>query len=93
MDVVFFVKEILILASDIAKTTRKRPVLSKVYDYKLNGWPSYVTDAELKPYLTRRHELSVDNGLILSDIRVVEHSVFGERLLQDLHGEYLGKCK
>lgn len=93
INVVSFVEEIPLLTSEIAKATWKNPVFSKVYDYTLHWWPNYVNDAELKPYVTRRHEFSVDNGLILLGFQVVIPSVFRKRLLQELHVEYLGKCK
>jgi hypothetical protein len=33
---------------DIAMITSTDPVLSKVYDYTMNGWPNYVQEPELQ---------------------------------------------
>ncbi len=60
-----FLDELLISAKDIATETRKNPVLLKVLDLTLSGWPSYVTDESLKPFLLRRDQLSTDHGCIL----------------------------
>ena len=39
-----------IKAMDIARATLKDPLLSKVYQYTLNGWPEICDDVELKPF-------------------------------------------
>lgn len=44
-----FIDEIPINSRDIAEATRKDPVLSRIYDFVLNGWPNHVNDIELKP--------------------------------------------
>lgn len=41
----------------ISRETRRDPVLARVLESTLSGWPNHVTEEELKPYLTRRHGL------------------------------------
>ncbi|XP_045214506.2 uncharacterized protein K02A2.6-like [Mercenaria mercenaria] len=93
VDFVSFITDIPLNAKDIAEATRKNPILSKVYEYTLNGWPKYVNDPDLKPYFFRRNELSVDNGVILWELRVVIPEPYREQLLSKLHEEHMGMCK
>lgn len=55
----------------ISKDTRTDPVLARVLEYTLSGWPNHVTEEELKPYFTRRHELETDQGCVLWGMRVI----------------------
>ena len=59
-------------------------------DYTLTGWPSHVTDEKLKPYFTRRNELTADQGYVLWGMRVIIPSLIRNRLLQALHEEHPG---
>ena len=47
-------------ASDISGGITRDPVLSRVLEYTLSGWPDYGADEELKPYFIRRTELTKD---------------------------------
>ncbi|KAL0159700.1 hypothetical protein M9458_043425, partial [Cirrhinus mrigala] len=58
------VDDLPVSARDIAQATRKDPTLCKVWNYTVNGWPNYVSEENLKPYFTRRHELSEDQGCV-----------------------------
>ena len=49
---------------DVAKETRRDPVLSKVIDYVQTGWPEYVEDY-LKPFQSKQTELTVESGCLL----------------------------
>ena len=79
-----------VMAKDISEATRKDPVLSKCYEYTLNGWPNHVTDDQMKPYYMRRSELSTDEGCLLWGLRVVIPPCYRERLLNELHKEHHG---
>ena len=52
--------ELPVDSKDISRDTRRDPVLAKVLEYTLAGWPNHVIEEELKPYFTRRHELTAD---------------------------------
>lgn len=41
-----------IMAVDIAQATLKDPLLCKVHQYTMNGWPETCDDVELKPFIT-----------------------------------------
>ena len=47
-------------SKDISRHTRRDPVLARVLEYTLIGWPNHVTEEELKLYFTRRNELTAD---------------------------------
>jgi len=73
----------------IANWTKKDPVLAKVLQYILLGWPSRVDDA-LKPYWNRRLELSTHAGCILWGIRVIVSPPGRQTVLAELHGGHPG---
>ena len=52
--------------NDVRKLTRHEPVLSRVLLYVQQGWPDQVDEA-LKPYFSRRDELSCQNGCVCGD--------------------------
>ena len=58
-------------SSDLQKAISKDPVLTKVYDYVLHGWPNHPSDQFIKPYFRCRNELSVENRCLLWGLRVV----------------------
>ena len=51
------------------------------------GWPATVA-TELKPYHTRRHELTVEGQCLLWGIWVVVPRKLQQRLLEDLHRDH-----
>ena len=85
INLVSFANELPVMAKDISEATRKDHVLSKCYEYTLNGWPNHVTDDQLKPYYRRRSELSADQSCLLLGLRVVIPPCYRERLLNELH--------
>lgn len=84
------VDELPITAKQIAEATRKDPVLAKAYDFTLSGWPGHCSDENLKPYFTRRDELSTDQGCLIWGTRVVIPPQFQAKLLQELHEDHPG---
>ena len=58
-------EEIPVSSQQIAKATRTDPLLSKVYDFVLSGWPENVEDLDLQKYFNKRNELSVHQGCLL----------------------------
>ena len=83
-----------VLADDIAKETRVNPILCKVYDFVLNGWPNSGSDMPdaLKPYYQRKDQLSIEQGCLLWGTRVVIPRKFRDKLLNELHWEHPGVC-
>ena len=86
---VTMVNELPVSSKDIAEATCKDPVLSKVYEYTMSGWPRQV-DEQLKPYFHRKLELSVECGVVLWGLRVCVPMILRERVLSELHSEHQG---
>ncbi|XP_052327850.1 uncharacterized protein K02A2.6-like [Oncorhynchus keta] len=84
------IDDLPISASDIAEETRKEPVLSKVLDLTLGGWPTFVNDDNLRPFIDKKDQLSTDQGCVLWGSRVVVPHKFQRRLLSDLHEGHPG---
>lgn len=89
----FYVEEkLLIDAKLIRRITRMDAVLSKVLLYTMTEWPDKVEES-LKPYLVRKHEISVDNGLLFWGYRVIIPEKFKEYLLNEIHATHFGTSK
>jgi len=92
---VFNVSQISVLpvsVIQVCKATRADPVLSKVVHYLRSGWPMKVPDV-VKPYFTRRNELSIEEGCILWGIRVVVPKKLQLSVLQLVHEGHVGMVK
>ena len=68
--VLLFSNESVVNADSIACETRKDPVLKQVLQFTKHEWPSDVS-AQLLPYYRKRFELTVQNGVLLWDSRVL----------------------
>ena len=88
-----YLEELPVTAPDIAAATGKDPVLARVYDFTLHGWPQALDDQVLQPYFSRKQELSVDQGCVLWGFRVVIPEKHRVRLLDDWHQEHHGICQ
>ena len=84
-------KDFPITPMDIGKATLQDPVLSKGHDWVMIGWPEASTK-DLKPYYTRRNELSCDQNCILWGSRLIIALVFSGKMLKELHWEHPGVC-
>ena len=80
---VSFVHDLPVDASDIAEKTRRDPVLSRVLEYVLTGWPNHV-DKDLQMYFSKRNDLSTEQGSLLWGSRVVIPSTNHELILEEL---------
>ena len=77
-------------ATKVKLWTARDPVLSLVLQFVLQGWPLKVEDEALKPYFTRREELSVHAGCLLWGTRVVIPPQGREEVLNTLHESHPG---
>lgn len=59
--------------------TRRDPMLSNVFLYTQEGWPSLVS-GNLKPYFLKKNELSVENGIIMWGYRMVVPAKFKKNI-------------
>ena len=75
---------LLLQITYLATWTRRDPVMSEVLDYILKGWPSQVKE-EIKPYWSKKFELSAEAGCIFWSGRVVIPPRARDTVLIDLH--------
>ena len=81
-----------ISVDQIRTWTRRDPVFSRVHQFIMSGWPSQLdpSDTSLKPFFTRKFELSTQDGVILWGNRVVVPPPGHKLLLQELHACHPG---
>ena len=81
-----------ISVSQIRTWTRRDPILSRVLQFVLSGWPAELdpSDVSLKPFLTRKLELSTQDGVLLWGIRVIVPPPGQDLILQELHACHPG---
>ena len=83
-----------ISSADIALETRKDPLLSLVYQHTLHGWESYTGDNNtLKPFFSRRDEISIQSNCLLWGIRVIIPTKYQDQVLNEIHSGHLGMAK
>ena len=85
-----------VTAEEVKRETSKDPVLSRVREYILRGWPEKSNiDPDLQAYYCRRDELSVDDDIILWGRRVVipQASEIRTQLMSELHATHPGIVK
>lgn len=74
---------------DIKSFIGKDPVLSRVRQFVLHGWPSKV-DSSFLPFWRIREELSIQDGCILRGSRVVIPGAIADRVIEMLHEGHPG---
>ena len=74
----------------IRKATRADPILSRVLEFTMSGWPEQPTTEEIKPYFLKRNEITAEEGCLLWGIRVIIPRCFHEQVLTELHAGHPG---
>ena len=77
-------------ASKLKLWTDRDPVLSRVKQFVLNGWPANVQSADLQPYFTRKDELRVQAGCVMWGARVIVPSKGRDEVMSILHDSHPG---
>ena len=77
-------------ATEIKKETAHNPLLSRVLQFILHGWPDSCNSDELKPYWSKRLELSAQGGCLTWGNRVVVPPSLRQRILLQLHDTHMG---
>lgn len=90
---VSYLDSLPLTAKDIAQETQKDPVLAKVKQHVMSGWPKHVPDEALQPYVRRRYELTMENDCVHWGFRVVIPEKLQNRLLSELHDSHWGMVK
>ena len=81
-----------VTATDICVWTRRDPTLAKVVEFVQRGWPDS-TEEQLKPFSSRKDDLSVLKGCLLWGSRVVVPEAGREAVLTELHVGHPGMSK
>ena len=94
MECYFFEASVVtnVTAEMVKKKTQVDPILSLVYRYVQNGWPS-VVDASLVPYKNKQDELTIHQGCLLWGARVVVPSSLRNEVLAELHEAHPGMTR
>ena len=81
-----------IKAMDIQRETSADPVLSKVYNFTVCGWPLSLSlvPNEVKPFYNKRFDLTVFNGGLLLGLTVVIPQKYQQAMLELLHEGHPG---
>lgn len=77
-------------AHEIADLTKKDPILSRVYNWAMKGWPNENSEVEFEPFIKRQHELTTHRGCLLWGNRVVIPGKARKHILQTLHACHQG---
>ncbi|XP_064477677.1 uncharacterized protein K02A2.6-like [Ornithodoros turicata] len=71
--------------SQLRDATRRNVILSKIYWNVMNSWDSSNSDEDLVPYIRRKDELSVQQGVLTWGTRIVIPAKLVESILHELH--------
>jgi len=74
-----------VTSAQIKHWTSKNTLFLKVRQFMQSGWPNHCSQPELKPYWSRRNELSCLDGCILWGTRVIVPPAGRQQLLHELH--------
>ena len=81
-----------VTATDIKSETDKDPLLNKVRQFVMNGWPvdDPPCEKDVQPYFLKKDELSVHSGCLLWGSRVIIPPKSRQRIVQELHESHPG---
>lgn len=79
-----------VTADQIKMWTRRDPVLSRVQQFVLKGWPTGAIEKDLKPYWHKRLKLSSHDRCLLWGNRVVVPAAGQASVLEELHVAHPG---
>ena len=85
-----------VTADEVKRGTTEDPILSRVREHLLRGWPDKTNvEPTLQPYYTRREELSVEDDIVLWGRRVIipQNAPIRDQLLAELHATHPGTMK
>lgn len=86
------VDEIPLSSAEVDTMSKKDPILVKVREMCLRGWPDKV-DSSLKGYYSKRNEMSIEGNCLLVGNRVVIPQSLRGKVLDIIHADHLGIVK
>ena len=82
-----------VTAAEIKISTKNDAILSEVLKYlRDDKCPEHISQ-ELRPYFTKRNELSIENDIIMWGLRVVTPSCYRHKILSELHKNHPGMSR
>jgi hypothetical protein len=81
-----------VTSQQIQQSTVKDPVLSKVWRYTRDGWPTIIPD-DLLPYFRRKEQLTVEGQTLFTGTRIIVPPEHRPMILKELHSCHLGIVK
>ena len=81
-----------VTSAQVETATRRDPVLSKVLLYTKQGWPQE-TEEVVKPYLSRKEEITVEGDCLMWGIRVIIPKQLQDCILEELHSDHPGASR
>ena len=82
-----------VAAAEIKISTKNDAILSEVLKYlRDDKWSEHISQ-ELRPYFTKRNELSTENDIIMWGLRVVIPPCYRHKILSELHKNHLGMSR
>ena len=82
-----------ITSQEVAQESRHDPVISRVIQYVLQGWPLKLNEVEMKTFFTCQNELTVQSDCLLWGSRIVIPKKLRRSVLEELHGSHPGIIK
>ena len=79
-----------VTANMIKRWTNQDPVLAKVRNLVLQGWPVSITNEDMRPYFNKQTELSIEGGCVLRGTRVVVPPQGRKQVIELLHDTHPG---
>ena len=71
-------------------STLRDPILSKVLNFLLRGFPDKCTSEDLRPYHLRKEELTIEDNILLWGLRLVVPGTLRLTMLNLLHDTHIG---
>ncbi|KAL3975969.1 inner nuclear membrane protein Man1 [Sarotherodon galilaeus] len=81
-----------VTSAQVKRETSRDTILSKVYDFTVNGWPS-CSDTQFSAYSARKDQLSVCQGCVMWGTHVILPPKLRTKVLDSLHDGHLGVVK
>ena len=79
-----------ITSAKVRLESSRNPMLARVLQFVMSGWPHSCPDEEMKPYWYRRTELSCIHGCLLWGNRVVVPEPLRQAVIHQLHESHPG---
>lgn len=81
-----------ISSNEIAHETKRDPLLRRVLQHTYEGWPEKC-DVSLRPFASRKQELSIEKDCLLWGTRVVIPGVLQSKVLELIHDTHIGVAR